>query len=100
MTISPNHRLITVQADALLERARDDSKRDLLVSLHAIGKPDDIIMVAASSESKIRVIRAGRMFSLEIPPTELIAGDMVSTDAEGAMVRMVVVATSRLLNPV
>lgn len=93
-------RLITVPADPLLESERDDSKRNLVVTLHAVGDSSLTIAVAASSFSKVRAIRVGRMFSLEISPENLICGDMVSLVSDGNQVNMVVESVSPLVKPV
>lgn len=51
MTISPTHKLITIQSDPLLESARNDNKRDRVIALHSIVNAADTVMVCASSES-------------------------------------------------
>ena len=68
-------RLITVPADPLLESKRDDSRRNLVVTLPAVGKSSLTIAVAACSFSRVRAMRAGRMFSLEISPGNLICNE-------------------------
>lgn len=99
MKISTGHKLLVIPTDPLLDSERDDNKRDLL-SLHAIGNPSDMILVAASSESKVRAIRVGRMFSLEISPANLIAGDTVSVECGGGHINMIVISASPLINEV
>lgn len=78
MNLSNTHKLVTIPSDTLLDPHRDDDKRDVLLNLHSLGNPSDIIWIGVSSESKVRAMRSGRMFSLELPLSKLLAGDTVS----------------------
>ncbi len=82
MIISTTHKVITIPFDPLLDLARDDNKRDLLVKLHSIDNPSDMICIRASSESRVLAIRSGRMFSIELRLAQLELGDMVNIESE------------------